>query len=246
VFAPNEIIHKHFHDRAVIGVTLKGEWDSVLGATRLANTPGMLHVEPAGDSHVNHFCPAGTRVILIQPNATYETLLHPFRTLLSTAAQVNVGGHGLRIVECLQTELFEPDELSTLAIEGLATELLILASRATRTPDGSAPAWLVRTVERVHEKFLERPSLTELSEAAGVTPEHFCREFRRIYRVGVAEYMRRLRLDWAADCLRQEGDSVAEIATAAGFSDQSHFTRRFRRHFGITPAAFRRGRKPSN
>ena len=245
LFPPNETLHKHFHDRAVVGVTLKGEWDSVLGGTRLANAPGILHVEPAGDSHVNHFCSAGARVVLIQPNAKYETMLRPFRAMLSTAVQVKVGANGIRIAEHLQSELFDPDDLSPLAIEGLATELLIFGSRAARARAASAPAWLVRAVECVHARFLERPSLTELSEAAGVSTEHLCREFRRIYHVGVAEYMRRLRLEWAAECLRREHDSVAAIASAAGFSDQSHFTRRFRRHFGTTPAAFRRGNAPN-
>ena len=240
-FPPNEVLHKHFHDRAVVGVTLRGDWDSVLGGTRLANTPGILHVEPAGDSHVNHFSGTGARVVLLQPNDKYEAMLRPFRAMLSTALQVKVGTNGIRIAERLQRELFDGDDLSPLAIEGLATELLVFASRAARARPASAPAWLLRTVERLHERFLDRPSLSELSEAAGVTPAHFCREFRRIYGVGVAEYVRRLRLDWAAQCLRREHDAVAAIAAAAGFSDQSHFTRRFRRHFGVTPAAFRRG-----
>jgi transcriptional regulator GlxA family with amidase domain len=39
--------------------------------------------------------------------------------------------------------------------------------------------------------------------------------------------------------LTDAGRSLAEIAMAAGFSDQSHFTRCFRRQFGITPAAYR-------
>jgi AraC family transcriptional regulator len=99
--------------------------------------------------------------------------------------------------------------------------------------------WLLRAVDYLHERFLGRPSLAELSSVAGVSPEHFNREFRRVYRMGPAEYVRYLRLSWAAERLRGHCQPVAEIACAAGFADQSHFTRHFRKLFGVTPAAFR-------
>jgi AraC family transcriptional regulator len=242
LFPASHRLEKHFHDRTVVGLTLKGEWDSVLGTTRLANSPGMLHVEPAGDSHVNQFGPEGVHIVLIQPNPTCQTLLQPFTTLLETALQMRVGLSGIRIAELLQSELLDPDDLSPLAIESLSTDLLIAALRSARVRSGSAPAWLTRTIDCLHERFLERPSLGELSSVAGVSAEHFNREFRRIYRMGAAEYIRHLRLDWAAERLRRHRESVAEIASAAGFADQSHFTRRFRKHFGVTPAAFRAGK----
>jgi AraC family transcriptional regulator len=81
--------------------------------------------------------------------------------------------------------------------------------------------------------------MRELSDVAGVSPEHFSREFRRSYGMGPTQYLRHLRLDWAAERLRKPDDPLVEIASAAGFADQSHFTRRFKRQFGVTPAAFR-------
>jgi AraC family transcriptional regulator len=47
-----------------------------------------------------------------------------------------------------------------------------------------------------------------------------------------------LRLEWAAARLSEER-SLAQIALEAGFADQSHFTRAFRRHFGVTPGRYR-------
>jgi hypothetical protein len=47
LFPAAHTLGKHFHDRTVLGVTLIGEWDSIVGSTRLANAPGTLHVEPA-------------------------------------------------------------------------------------------------------------------------------------------------------------------------------------------------------
>jgi AraC family transcriptional regulator len=54
----------------------------------------------------------------------------------------------------------------------------------------------------------------------------------------VWQYSRRLRLEWAAAQLTEQR-SLAQIAVEAGFAGQSHFTRAFRRHFGVTPGRYR-------
>jgi AraC family transcriptional regulator len=63
--------------------------------------------------------------------------------------------------------------------------------------------------------------------------------FRAHHGVSVGEYTRRLRLAWAAVELARTDTPLAVIATNAGLADQSHFTRLFRRHLGITPARYR-------
>ena len=55
----------------------------------------------------------------------------------------------------------------------------------------------------------------------------------------VGSYARQLRLTWAAARLTSSDDGIAQIALQAGFFDQSHFTRAFGRHFGLTPLAYR-------
>ena len=238
LFPAAHTLGKHFHDRTVLGVTLAGEWDSIVGSTRLANAPGMLHVEPAGDCHVNQFGGQGAHVVIIQPDQS-DNLLQQFRSLLATAFQIRVGFPGIRIAEQLRRELCRPDDLTPLAVQSLCLDMLVSTSRLKRIRSEPAPAWLLRTVDYARTRFLERPSLRELSGVAGVSPEHFSREFRRLYGMTAAQYLRRLRLEWAAERLRKPDDPLAEIASAAGFADQSHFTRRFKRQFGVTPAAFR-------
>ena len=237
-FPASHTLGKHFHDRAVVGLTLAGEWSSVVGSTRLANSPGMLHIEPAGDSHVNQFGSQGAHVVIVQPDQR-DTLLQPFKSVLANAFQISVGFPGLQIAERLQCELCDRDDLTPLAVENLCVDLLVSTSRLQRTRNEPAPAWLLRAVDCARARFLERPSLRELGDVAGVSPGHFSREFRRLYGMSAAQYLRRLRLEWAAERLRKPDDPLAEIASAAGFADQSHFTRRFKRQFGVTPAAFR-------
>ena len=70
-------------------------------------------------------------------------------------------------------------------------------------------------------------------------PGHLARVFRVKYGTSVGAYVRGLRLTWAAERLADSDDAIARIAYEAGFFDQSHFTRMFRRHFGFTPHAYR-------
>jgi AraC family transcriptional regulator len=237
-FPAGHTLGRHFHDRTVLGVTLAGEWDSIVGSTRLANVPGMLHVEPAGDCHVNQFGSHGAHVVIIQPDQS-DTLLQPFKSLLAIAFQLKVGFPGLQIAGRLRRELYSKDDLTPLAVESLCLDLLISTSRQLRLGNEPAPAWLLRTVDYARARFLERLSLRDLGDVAGVSPTHFGREFRRLYGMSAAQYLRRLRLEWAAERLRKPDEPLAEIASAAGFADQSHFTRRFKQQFGVTPAAFR-------
>ena len=155
-------IPNHFHDRPVVGVTLAGEWDSVLGATRLVNAPGMLHVEPAGDCHANRFGNKGGHVLVIQPDPS-DAALQAFQETLSTAHQLRVGASGMLGAERLSRELAEPDDLTPLAIESLAVDLLIASSRLARATrrdasvahaDGRIPA---RAVSRAAFAECPRP-----------------------------------------------------------------------------------------
>lgn len=238
VFPAGHNIDRHYHDRTVIGLTLDGQWNSVLSAVVLRNTPGTLHVEPAGESHTNHFTSA-TRVAIIQPDPSDAILTQSFGRFLATGCQVPIGIWGILIAERMCRELRSPDDLTPLAMESLSLDLLTSYVRASRSCASSAPAWLAHVVDYMHAHFLERPSLQELSDIAGVTPEHLGREFRQRYRTGPAQYIRQLRLESAAHRLKKSTDSLATIAHTSGFADQSHFTRHFRRLFGMTPAAFR-------
>jgi len=72
---------------------------------------------------------------------------------------------------------------------------------------------------------------------------HLTRVFHQCYGVTPGQYVRALRLDWAAAQLAASAGSpapsLASLAQQAGFSDQSHFTRAFKRHTGHTPAQYR-------
>jgi AraC-like DNA-binding protein len=127
--------------------------------------------------------------------------------------------------------------VSALVLESILLNALASAARS-RTPRGlRRPPWLVRAKELLHDRALEAPRLDDIARTVGVHPGHLSREFRRFFGVVPGEYLRQLRVDHAARQLAETDAPMLEIALGAGFADQAHFARAFRRAMGHSPAS---------
>ena len=241
-FGGKDVLPPHHHDRTVVGITLSGEWSSVVGRRTLTNRPGVVHTEPAGDTHSNHFGLRGAHVLIVQPDPDARELLSPCRALLSEVRQLTPDG-ARTLAGRLVLEMNEPDDLSSMAIEAGCLDLLASASRAGTARRSAHPPWLERVVEFLRAEFRRAPTLQDVARVAGVHPSHLVREFKRAYGETPASRLRRLRIESTAACVSGSDEALARIAGDAGFADQSHFTRQFRRHFGVTPVADRRAHR---
>jgi AraC-like DNA-binding protein len=139
----------------------------------------------------------------------------------------------------LAAELRASDRAAPLAGEAFALELLAAASRAGDgdRPPGRRPPWLESAEELLRGR--ERLGLRAVADAVGVHPAHLARVFRAQHGMSVGEFGRRAHLEWAATQLARTDSPLAVVAAEAGFADQSHFTRLFKQHVGITPARYR-------
>lgn len=85
-------------------------------------------------------------------------------------------------------------------------------------------------------------SLKGLSETLQVHPAYLSREFSKYFDdLSFGDYIRKLRIDKAVLLLSTTDHSLTEIAYLTGFSDQSHFTRIFKKHTGKSPSAYKKG-----
>lgn len=109
-----------------------------------------------------------------------------------------------------------------------------------RGTDCADTAAIRRTVAYLHDVEGARPTLDELAAIAGVSRFHFSRMFAKATGLPPTRYLERLRVERAKDMIRSSGLPLVQVALAVGFADQSHFTRRFRRWVGCTPARFAR------
>lgn len=246
-FPPGEMLEPHTHDEATFAVMLRGSFQLVFtGATtrrrELDCPPGTILTEPAGEAHYNQIGTAGAEVVVLQMDPSgSDPALQPFRPLLiDRINHFRHAGIGLQ-ARRLAHEITRPDAFSPLAVEALALDILVLASRDRgRAVRGDAPAWLRRAEDYLREHFRESLRVGDVAEAVGVHPAHLASVFRARHRVPLGEFVRRLRVDWAAVRLEETDDALSSIAFAAGFADQSHLSRTFKKYMGISPGAYRR------
>ena len=88
--------------------------------------------------------------------------------------------------------------------------------------------------------FRERLTTAHIARVVGVHPVYLAQRFRQHFACGVIEYLARRRVAFACHALRGSPLTIAAIASAAGFYDQGHFARTFKRYLGLTPTAYRR------
>ncbi len=79
----------------------------------------------------------------------------------------------------------------------------------------------------------------QLARLAHMSVRTFERRFHGVFHATPQKYLRNLRMRMAAHALVYSDQLLARVALGCGFSDQSHFTREFRRHFGRTPREYR-------
>jgi AraC family transcriptional regulator len=138
-------------------------------------------------------------------------------------------------------EMRAPNHASALIIESCTWRVLGLVERE-RSPATTAggPRWLGWVEEFIRENAHRRLTLREIAAVAHVHPGHVNKVFRRHHRLSVGGYLRNVQIDRARRRLEATVDPIVQVAAEAGFSDQSHFTRVFKRHTGVTPSDYRR------
>jgi transcriptional regulator GlxA family with amidase domain len=81
--------------------------------------------------------------------------------------------------------------------------------------------------------------LGDLAKAGGVSRQHLLRVYRRAGAGSPLDELWACRLETARELLQQTGLSVEAVADRCGFSNPFHFSRKFRRRFGISPRSYR-------
>lgn len=199
---------------------------------------GTVIFNPADTEHSDEIGARGCRCFAVQLDPTWsaERFDGPRRMEWVTVAGATASGLAARLRREAQT--WEPT--SPLVIEGI---LLLLSAEALRTDrrhgERAPPAWLARAAQRLDADFRSPPSVRDLAVDAGVHPAYFARAFRAHLGCTPGTYARLRRLTWAREALAARRPLI-EVALEAGFADHAHFTRDFKRAFGITPSEFRR------
>jgi AraC family transcriptional regulator len=229
-YAKGLCVARHSHETANVIYTISGTHWSSYSRGGDACPPGSVRFLPAGEPHENYF-PVDSRCLGIEVRQSIFDLADEHGGAKCVPGEIgrsSAAGLG----HWLYREFRRADDLSALAIESAALEL-VLSGRPER--HGRMPAWLLRIREMLHEQTGTRVTLAELSREVGRHPVQISRQFHQYFGCTISEYVRRVRIARAQSLLARGQASVAEIALACGFCDQSHFTTAFRRLSGVPP-----------
>jgi len=105
------------------------------------------------------------------------------------------------------------------------------------------PDWALELKEIIQDQIDTNLSLSlkEVSGELNVHPAYLSREFSKHFdNLSFGEYIRKQRIEKAIALLNQLEYSLSEIAYLTGFSDQSHFTRIFKKHTGQSPSYYKK------
>ena len=227
----------HRHDTYAIGVTTAGvQTFHYRGSSRVC-LPGQLHVLHPDETHDGA---AGTdegfgyRILYIAPELVHGALAG--RALPFVANPVQELTPAARPIASLLVDIDEPiSELTCTDIAVVVADgLLSLSGRPVGRPvriDIRAVT-VVRDYLDAHAR--EQTPASTLEGVAGIDRYTITRHFRRAFGTSPDRYrmLRRLAL---ARAVVERGQPLAQAAADAGFADQSHMTRQFKRTYGLTP-----------
>jgi len=243
------VYHRHSHDSYSFGYTEDGAQAFRCRGGAHLSTTGLAMAFNPDDPHDGHTgTPSGFtyRMVHVDPGqvraalaeAGYKSALPLFTDpVISDPELVN------RIRRATDRVLAGTDPLATQ--EAIDAMLLAAIRRHARSRPpvagraGLSNAPVARVRDLLHDRYREDLRAEDLAAAAGCSRFQVYREFQARYGMAPSTYLRQVRLR-AARRLLAAGEPPAQAAVAAGFADQAHLTRWFRRAYGITPAVYQR------
>jgi AraC family transcriptional regulator len=240
----SEVVHsdaldlpEHSHELAYFTLVLGGSYFERFGANATDHKPMSMIWHRAGISHKDRIGVQGARCFMveIQPNG-----IDSIRQFSQVPLDFAEYGTSLTwLAARLFHEFKNWQDCSELVAEGLTLEMLGYSARKTASGEKQQPKWLGRVVEKLKEDFSKNISTDDLAAAAQVHPVHLAAVFRKFHGKTMGEFVQQLRVTHASKLMTERDRTLADIAYESGFSDQSHLTRLFKRHTGMTPGAFR-------
>jgi AraC family transcriptional regulator len=235
VYAPRQRVGRHEHGWPSWTLVLEGDFEERFSGATVIAVPGVVVTKPATADHSNVYGPEGARCLLIETRDGDDDRFG--------APSLHATGVVPTLARRVQAEVSDAAcRIARFSLEGHLIELGAATGRAQRARRAvGRTAWLNGVRDQLEAEFRTPPSLAELARARGVHPAYLCQAFRAAFGTSVGEFLRRVRFEWAREALRAGSASLADIAFAAGFSDQAHFSRDFRKRAGISPRHFRAG-----
>lgn len=237
---------RYWHDELYLCAIMDGEGDLDCLGSSYATLPGALVLIPSGEIHANRKRQCSFRCMFIEfpalqsaveqfteqsiPGINFRTdLIYNSRTM----------SRFLRLHRAMETpgSRLQRDSAVLRFFHWLVDRHTSASIPPVR--DGNEDFAVQRTKQFLQEHYAEQVSLKDLARLTRLSPYYLHRSFCRKVGMPPHAYQLQVRVSRARSFLRR-GRSISEAASAAGFVDQSHFTRHFKKFTGFTPGRYLR------
>lgn len=217
-------------------VTLRGSEYDLFAGRVFSYGPGIAHmiITEDGDPLVKYF------VDFIGSDA--PKMLHKFGLTPGQVAQVASPEVILRIFEDLIKNGQTGSPYTPLLCTAILQQLILKTAETSiveHTHTTAAFYTYQSSREIIRKNCLTLRSLDQIAEECRIDSAYLCRLFKRFDYQSPYQYLMRLKMNAAAQRLQSPNTSVKEVAFELGFSDPFHFSRAFKRIFGMPPSTFK-------
>jgi AraC-like DNA-binding protein len=238
---------KHWHETFSIGLISQGRCNYLNGKKTTEACCGTVVMMNPGDVHACnpvHGEPWSYKMLYIDvpwlcgtrcaPHIGGSRDFAPLSRISTTRPELY---HGLnRLFDTLINPAIAPLEKQTASISFV--DLLRLCLDTDRSAPSARTPRLVRAADFIRDNCTRPLSLEDICREAGLSASHLIRAFRETYGLTPHAFQLNCRIEFCRSQLRA-GRSIADVAFAAGFSDQAHFQRTFKRFVSATPGQYR-------
>lgn len=239
VYSPGYQTPKHTHKQALFCFVMAGRYTESYGGRTRECASSTLLFHPPGELHAEYFHETGGRSFIVELAPDWLAKVRESLPVAENSADFRGSVFEL-LAHKLYREFSHEDGASALIVEGLMMEMLGETMRSGGAPEPHvSPRWLRQAKELLQARFTENLTLADVARTVGVHPVHLAQTFRKSCQCTIGEYVRKLRIEYACRELATTARPIVDIALAAGFCDQSHFTRTFRRVTGSAPSQYR-------
>ncbi|HEX7815320.1 AraC family transcriptional regulator [Dyella sp.] len=239
-YMPGQQLKPHVHGEAWLCLVLDGHYREQIRSRRDEHGAGDLLFCPAHEMHSQVIGATGAHKLLFSPPQASLDYLFEQGVRLHEAPYLPASPELVSAGQRMRRELCVGDRFASLALEGMAMELLVALARCGGRDEPQPPLWLRRLRENLDDEPGMAWTFDMLAHDAARHPVHVARSFRQWYGCTVGEYLRRARVEQAARLLRQGNLPLLEIALHCGFAGAAPFARTFKAVFGVSPSTYRR------
>jgi AraC family transcriptional regulator len=227
----------HTHEHAYFSLLVEGSYHETSAGATIVYDPFTVVFHAPLMEHTDTIGPAGGRFFMVELEPRWMEAISA-RPIPEQVVELR-GGDPAWLMSRLYQEFLTRGATSELSMESLLYELCASVLEFDALP-AHEPPWMAEVDRSIQRRFTEHISLSEIAGEVGVHPSHLCRTFHRFRGRSIGDYVMGLRMQLACRRVVETEWPLHDVAAEAGFTDQSHMTRIFKRLVGATPGAYRR------